>query len=116
MAFLKYHPGFSGAIAGILMAVLLIGGLPLVSGVAIVRSPNNTPAFTLNICRPLPGLNQGSGFSAVPLVEKILAFEKPPLRGIVFETSAPSLNRANERPAIPPPKTLTGSVLRQISL
>lgn len=88
------------------MAALLIGGLPLLSGVTIITTTDNTPAFTLNICHPLPGFNEGSGFSAVPLVEKTSALEKPSLLGTVVEAQDPSIVRASERPDIPPPKTL----------
>jgi hypothetical protein len=93
-------------IAEALIVVLLVGGLPMFEGV-IIAANDGAPSLTLNICHPLPGLNQGSGFSAVPLTSGPPPFEKPAMRGVAGEPPTPSLIRASERPDTPPPKTLS---------
>ncbi len=84
--------------------MLLIGGLPALSGVIITRT-EGAPAFTLNICHPIPGLNHGSGFSAVPLVDGPPAVEKPSPRGTNDEAQAAPVLRTSDAPDPPPPKT-----------
>jgi hypothetical protein len=92
-------------IAEALIVVLLVGGLPMFEGV-IISANNGPPSLTLNICHPLPGLDQGAGFSAVPLTSGPPPFEKPAMRGVASEPPTPSLIRASERPDTPPPKAL----------
>jgi hypothetical protein len=105
VALLKRKRGFSAVIAQALIVALLLGGLPLLSGVIITRT-HGAPALTLNICHPLPGLNQGSGFSAVPLVDGQPSVEQPFCCGTAEDARTPAVIRASETPDPPPPKSL----------
>jgi hypothetical protein len=105
VAFLRRHSECSAVMAQALIMALLVGALPLLSGVIITRT-QGAPAFTLNICHPLPGLNHGSGFSAVPLVEAQPALDKPSPRGAADDSRTPPVICASEAPDPPPPKLL----------
>lgn len=87
------------------MVALLIGGLPLCAGVIVTRT-NGAPALTLNICHPLPGLNQGSGFSAVPLIDRQPSVERPSSYTSAYEATVWPLIRPGKAPDPPPPKPL----------
>jgi hypothetical protein len=105
VAFLIRKRQFSAILAQALIVALLIGGLPLFTGVIITRV-DGAPALTLNICNPLPGLNQGSGFFAVPLPDGQPSVERPTFCGTSEEVRMPPVLRASERPDTPPPKAL----------
>lgn len=105
MAFLRRKSGPSAVIAQALVVALLIGGLPLLSGVVIVGT-HDGPAFTLNICHPLPGLDHGASFPAVPLVDGRPSLEKPSLYIVLHEADTPPLSFMSEAPDPPPPKSL----------
>lgn len=92
----------SAVIAGLLIMALLVGGIPQLSGV-VVTGTRDAPAFTLNICHPPPGLNYGSGFSAVPLISGPHIY-KPPLSEVARRVSVALATRAREAPDPPPPK------------
>jgi hypothetical protein len=91
--------------AQVLAVVLLLGGLPMFEGVIVTVSAGS-PTFTLNICHPLPGLNQGAGFSAVPLASGAPVLERPAQHGVVGTPPAPAAILAIECPDTPPPKPL----------
>jgi hypothetical protein len=95
----------SAAIAKALIVALLVCGLPQLSGV-IVTATHGAPAFTLDICYPLPGLNQGSGFFPVPLVDNLLSVARPSRCGTADDPPASPLMSASEAPDPPPPKPL----------
>lgn len=97
---------FSIAIAQALVVMLLIGGLPLLTGLIVVRT-DGLPALTLNICHPLPGLNHGSGFSAVPLVKVTPALGYHSGRSAAIESPTLCVIPTTECPDTPPPKALT---------
>lgn len=105
MALLKRKREFSAIIAQALIVALLIGGLPLFTGVIVTRA-GGAPALTLNICNPLPGLNQGFGFSAVPLPDGQPPVEQLSFRGTAQETRAIPVLHPGDPPDPPPPKTL----------
>jgi hypothetical protein len=88
-----------------LIIALLVGGLPLFTGVIVTRT-NGAPALTLNICNPLPGLNQGAGFPPVPLVHGQPNIEKPDSYLTAYEVPPRPVIRAGEPPDPPPPKPL----------
>lgn len=94
-----------GIAAQTLIVALVIGGLPLFTGVIVTRT-NGAPALTLNICNPLPGLNQGAGFSPVPLVDGQPDIEKPYSYLTAYEAPSQPVIRAGEPPDPPPPKPL----------
>ena len=103
MAVLNRLHEFSTAIAVALIVALFIGGLPPLSGVTIAGTAG-TPAFTLDICHPVPGANHGLGFSAVPLSNAPRSIERPLPSGAAQEPQVPLVIRASEAPDPPPPK------------
>lgn len=103
MALLNRKRRWPAIFAQALIVALLVGGLPLFTGVIVTRA-NGAPALTLNICNPLPGLNQGAGFSAVPLVDGQPVIEKPSSYTTAYEAPSPLAVRAGESPDPPPPK------------
>jgi hypothetical protein len=106
VAFLSRERGSSPVIAAALIVARLLGGLPLLSGVIITTSDSG-PAFTLDICHPLPGLNHSSGFSPVPLVDGPPSLDQPFPCGIVYQPQTPPVIGASEAPDPPPPKPLS---------
>jgi len=105
MAVLNRQHESSIVIAGALILALFVGGLPPLSGVTIAGT-EGPPAFTLDICHPLPGVNHGLGFSAVPLINTLLSIERPLPCGAAHELRSPLVIRAIEPPDPPPPKSL----------
>jgi hypothetical protein len=105
MAVLNHRPGFSTATAAALVLALFVGGLPPLSGVTITGA-EGAPAFTLDICHPLPGINHGVAFSAFPLGHILCSIDRPLPSGAAPELRAPLVIRASEAPDPPPPKSL----------
>lgn len=105
MALLSRQRESSAMIAGALIVALLAGGLPLLSGVIMMRT-TGAPAFTLDICHPLPGAGHGPGFFTVSFADPVPPFEKLIPRGIADEPQAPPVIRASESPDPPPPRAL----------
>ena len=103
MAVLNRLHEFSTAIAVALIVALFIGGLPPLSGVTIAGAAG-PPAFTLDICHPVPGANHGLGFSVVPLSNALCSIKRPLPSGAEQEPQAPLVIRASEAPDPPPPK------------
>ncbi len=85
-----------------LIVSLLVGGLPVFSGVIVQPS---APAFTLDICHPMPGLDRSLGgiSLAVPLPSRMLI---PALtrRGVSSDSYSLWRSRPDEAPNAPPPK------------
>ena len=104
MAFLSRPRQSSPIIAATLIVALLLGGLPFVSGVILVRSTDQ-PAFTLDICHSVPGLNHGWDCSAAPLMNSRCWFERPLLSGPVGHSSLQFPSRIGDAPDPPPPET-----------
>jgi hypothetical protein len=102
MAFLSRQRDLSALIAESLTIALFVGGMPLLSGVTLMVN-HGAPAFTLDICHPLPGVNHSSGFFAVPLVSGP-AVQRPFLFGPALKSQTPFVIRESEAPDPPPPK------------
>jgi hypothetical protein len=105
MAVLNRRPGGSSAVAAALIWALFVGGLPSLSGVAIIGI-EGSPAFTLDICHPVPGINHGAAFSAFSLGNTLCLFDRHVPRGVAPELHEPLVIRASEAPDPPPPKSL----------
>ncbi len=105
MAVLKCHPECSTATAAALILALFVGGLPLLSGVTSADT-HGPPAFTLNICHPIPGINHGAAFSAFPLGTMLCSFNQSLPSGAAPELWSPLVIRASEAPDPHPPKSL----------
>jgi hypothetical protein len=89
-------------VAQILIVTLLVGGSPVFSGVIVEPS---APAFTLDICHPMPGVDRSFGgiSLAAPLPSRMLA---PALteRGASSDSYPLWRSRPDEAPSTPPPK------------
>ena len=91
------------AFSSVLAFVLLLGTIPLTTGVVIVSAPSH-PEFTVNICTPTQMLSYASSMLARPSVsvpQFVLFFQ-----GSLKATPSADVVEHNEAPDIPPPKTL----------
>jgi hypothetical protein len=90
------------AFSSILALMLLLGTIPLTSGVAIVRTPS-CPEITINICHPIQILNYASNNllarPSVKIPQFVLFFQ-----GSFKVTPALRVVERNVAPEIPPPK------------
>jgi hypothetical protein len=105
MAVLNRRPGCPSITAAVLILALFVGGLPSLSGV-IVTGAQGPPAFTLDICHSVPGINHGLAFSPFPLGNMQCSIARPLPSGAVPELWVPLVIRAGEAPDPPPPKSL----------
>jgi hypothetical protein len=89
----------------LLVVALLLGSMPMAAS-EIIAEHEPTPAFTLDICHPLPvfavsaascTLAAFTGFSFSIVIEK---------RGPTEASEPPVIDRAGDAPEPPPPKTL----------
>ena len=102
MAILNRRCGLWKVIARILLVAVFAGGLPPLSGVTIIGA-QGPPAFTLDICHPLPGANHGFAFSVVSLTPPRLSVEKLLPCGPAQQSASPPVSRDMEPPELPPP-------------
>jgi hypothetical protein len=91
------------SLSSVLAFVLLLGTIPLATGVVIVFGPSQ-PEFTVNICTPTQMLSYASNMLARPSVSV-------PQFALLFQGSLKAMPSAgvvryNEAPDTPPPKTL----------
>ena len=92
-------------IAQILTIAMLIGSLPIVASPVIVEH-DSAPAFTLNVCHPLPSLAAGAA-SCCLLEPSRFSFEnKAGHRGVMAEFNPVISGRTIAAPDPPPPKPL----------
>ncbi len=104
MAVLNHRHGFSTITAAALILALFVGGLPALSGVTITDTAG-PPAFTLDICHPVPGVNHGLAVFAFPLGNTLRSIERPRFSGVAHESRTLLIIRASEAPDPPPPKS-----------
>jgi hypothetical protein len=92
-------------IAQLLVVALLLGSLPMAAG-PVLAQHDQVPAFTLDICHPLPVFAIGAAsctlaaftaFSFVILIED---------RGPTDVSNIAMIDRTGKAPDPPPPKTL----------
>jgi hypothetical protein len=105
MAVLNRRCGCSTVTAAALILALFVVGLPSLSG-AIIAGAQGPPAFTLNICHPIPGINHGVAFSPFPLGNMLCSINRPLPSGAAPELRDLLVIRASEAPDPPPPKSL----------
>jgi hypothetical protein len=89
--------------SSVLGFLLLLGTIPLTTGVVIVSAPVH-PEFTVNICTPTQTLSYASNMLAHPSVsvpQFILLFE-----GSLKATPSAEVVKYNDAPETPPPKRL----------
>jgi hypothetical protein len=90
------------AIAWLLIAALLCGGLPMFSGVVVVA--DSKPAFTLDVCHPLSGASYNLSPATAPLINALPAVPPPADWGTASEFAALLAGRPARTPDPPPPK------------
>ena len=92
------------AFSSLLALVLLLGSMPLTSGIVIVSVPNH-PEFTINICAPNVTLSCASNsILARPFVNvpRFALF----FQGLLTATRKGDVVKHGESPDTPPPKPL----------
>jgi hypothetical protein len=92
-------------IAQIMVIALVIGGLPIAASPVIVQ-PESAPAFTLNICSPLPSFTLGALSCSLPTLNRF-SFECIVAdHGCAPDFIAAGRDRLIPAPDPPPPKSL----------
>lgn len=92
----------SPAIAFGLMVTLLMGGLPMLSG--LVVAPDSKPAFTLDICHPIGGVTHTFSTSEAPLIPALPIAQTLQESGMADESVIRLSSRLGEAPNPPPPE------------
>lgn len=88
------------------MVALLIGSMPMAANTVIVEH-ESTPAFSLDICHPLPTFAVGTAsctLSAFTAYSFSILIED---RGSTEITDITGIDRAGEAPDTPPPKIIS---------
>jgi hypothetical protein len=92
----------SPALAGVLSVALLMGGLPMLSG--LVLAPDSKPAFTLDICQPIGGVTHTFSSSEAPLIPALPIAYTLQESGVADEFVIQLSSRLGEAPNPPPPE------------
>ena len=100
----KFHRMGSPLIVWTLIAAILIGGLPILTGIVVVA--DSKPALTLDVCHPLGGAsyNLDLGQSGAPLIPTHTTAQLPTESGEAPEFVAALPPQVSEAPDPPPPK------------
>jgi hypothetical protein len=87
----------------ILIAAILIGGMPLLSGIALTG--DSKPAFTLDVCHPAGGaVSSNLSQTEAPLIPTHAGAQVPRESSAAPEPIAAFSPRPSEAPDPPPPK------------
>jgi len=92
-------------IAQLVVIALLLGSLPIAASPVIVQR-DSPPAFTLDICNPIPAFEVGAASCTLPTFTACSFACVIEDCGPAPESVLPLLGRANEAPDPPPPKPL----------
>jgi hypothetical protein len=95
---------FQPFVAWALIAAILIGGLPMLTGVVVIS--DSKPALTLDVCHPLGGAsyNLDLGQGEAPLIPTRVIAQLPAESGQVPEFVATFPPQSSKAPDPPPPK------------
>ena len=86
-----------------LIAAILIGGLPILTGIVVVS--DSKPAFTLDVCHPVGGASYTDlGQGEAPLIPTHVIAQVPAESAQVREFVAAFSPRSSKAPDPPPPK------------
>jgi hypothetical protein len=85
-----------------LIAAILIGGLPILTGVIVIT--DSKPAFTLDICHPIGGVSYNLGQSEAPLIPERTNAQLPRYCGAALEFVSAFSPQVIDSPDPPPPK------------
>jgi len=89
-------------VAWVLVVALLMGGLPILTGVALIA--DSKPAFTLDICHPIAGASYNLDASLAPLIPATCVAQAPAAAGFTSDSVASFSPQPNRAPDPPPPK------------
>ena len=89
-------------VAWALIAAILIGGLPMLTGVVVIA--DSKPALTLDVCHPIGGALYNLGQSEAPLIPTHTATQLPRESGAAPELVPAFSPRVSQAPDPPPPK------------
>ena len=92
----------SPLLAGALIAAILLGGLPILTGVVVIA--DSKPALTLDLCHPLSGASFNLDQGEAPLIPKQTSAQLPADCGAAPEFVAAFLPTVSRAPDPPPPK------------
>jgi len=93
------------SIAHLLIVAVLAGGLPLFSGVVVMR--NSVPEFSLDICHPLESATQASPCLIVlPVASSEFVFSLRD-RGVMDDLPRAFRSRLDDSPDPPPPELIS---------
>jgi hypothetical protein len=84
---------------------LFIGGIPMAASPVIVQ-PQTAPAFTLDICTPLPSFALGAASCSLPPLPAFAFSVVIEDHGTAIESGSLQAGRAPDAPDLPPPKPL----------
>jgi hypothetical protein len=103
-AFRNFQRTSSPFVAGALIAAILIGGLPMLTGVVVIA--DSKPTLTLDVCHPIGGAsyNLDLGQSEAPLIPARSTAQLLREWGTAPEFVAAFSPRVSEAPDPPPPK------------
>ena len=90
--------------AQLLALTVLLGGMPMAVS-AVITKPDCTPAFTLDICHPLPVLAVSTASctpAACTIYSFLIAIER---RGPAELSELSAIDHDSEAPDPPPPKS-----------
>ncbi len=89
------------AVACALVVALLVGGLPMLSGLVVVQ--DSRPAFTLDICHPIGGVTHTFS-SEAPLIPTPAIAQTLRESGVAYNFVIRLCSRIGEAPNPPPPE------------
>jgi hypothetical protein len=85
-----------------LIAAVLIGGLPMLTGVVVTG--DSKPGFTLDVCHPGGGASYNLGQTEAPLIPARITAQLPREFSATHELIVAFSPRPSEAPDPPPPK------------
>jgi hypothetical protein len=101
-AFRNFQRTSSPFVAWALIAAILIGGLPMLTGVVVIA--DSRPALTLDVCHPIGGALYNLDQSEAPLIPTHITAQLPAESGEAPESVAAFSPRVSEAPDPPPPE------------
>jgi len=101
-AFRNFQRTSSPFVAWALIAAILIGGLPILTGVVVIA--DSKPALTLDVCHPIGWALYNLGQSEALLIPTHTAAQLPRESGAAPELVATFFPRVSKAPDPPPPK------------
>jgi hypothetical protein len=90
------------AVACALIVALLVGGLPMLSGLVVAQ--DSRPAFTLDICHPIGSVTHTLSSSEAPLIPTLRIAERLQESGVAYDFVIRLSSRIGEAPNPPPPE------------